>query len=896
MNNMQKDFSDWWKRVNTTIKFPKEGTVFDYYCGDDGKFSPWEDIVAPYDPPEDAYLVTRVFVPTVDSTRQRFLMNTLVEIKRPVLLVGNAGTGKTVQVRRYLRELDEAIYISTNINLNFYTDAKALQLILEGPIDKRSGRTYGPPIPKKLIYFIDDLNMPKVDTYGTQSPSALIRQHMDYGCWYDTTKLERKEIQGVQYIACMNPTSGSFQVNDRLQAQFATFACQMPNEAVQKQIYGKVMAHHLQAFSEPIKQMCNGLVDATIDLRRAVADKFLPSTKKFHYQFNLRDMSSVFQGLCLSHPKKKFTPAMMVDLWEHETTRVFSDRLVSPEDEEEYRGLLDVRSKKHFKEIVDPPGGGGNKSEDPVEEDLKPIKVWTSFVSSDSAYLPVQNFRTLKKVLVAKLEAYNESNAVMPLELFGMAMQHVCRIARIIENPNGNALLVGVGGSGKQSLARLAAFICGYDTFQITVHQDYKKTDLKVDLQELYMKSGVKNVPICFLLTDTQIVDDSWLVYINDLLTTGFIPDLFSDEELDGILSQIRNAAKAHGVPDSKPAMMDFFLSTVRANLHVVLAFSPVTVNFRIRCRKFPGLINCTTIDWFHPWPRDALESVAFRFLEDIDIDEHRQAVSEHMASVHLSVTAASEEFRLIERKHNYTTPKSFLELIAYYKQCMDAKRADLQKQTARLTKGIETLQSTSKDVAALREALTKTLLEVSEKKTATDELIAVMGDERKKVEDQQAVAAVEAQKAKSVSDVASQIAEECTRDLEAALPIMERAKLAVQGLDKASLTTLKSFTTPPPPCVEVTKAVMILKNYPGKRDWANAKKMMGNIGKFLQDLIDFDATNIDESTVAKLKPILAQDFFCRGAHEEVLCGGCKFVRVGCQHCSLQRNLQKCGS
>lgn len=103
-----------------------------------------------------------------------------------------------------------------------------------------------------------------------------------------------------------------------------------------------------------------------------------------------------------------------------------------------------------------------------------------------------------------------------------------CRITRIIDLPCGSAMLVGVGGSGKQSLAKLASFICQYTVFQISVTSTYGISDFKENLLNLYMKTGTKSIPMTFLMTDNQIVNEQFLVYINDLLSTGYIADLCS--------------------------------------------------------------------------------------------------------------------------------------------------------------------------------------------------------------------------------------------------------------------------------------------------------------------------------------------------------------------------------
>ena len=125
--------------------------------------------------------------------------------------------------------------------------------------------------------------------------------------------------------------------------------------------------------------------------------------------------------------------------------------------------------------------------------------IFTSFCTNTGddtlPYLPIKGWEQLKKTLEVQLAEHNETNAVMNLVLFSDAMEHVSRISRIVEQPRGNALLVGVGGSGKQSLARLAAFICQYEVYQITVTASYGPANFKEDLQIMYKRAGEQQLP-----------------------------------------------------------------------------------------------------------------------------------------------------------------------------------------------------------------------------------------------------------------------------------------------------------------------------------------------------------------------------------------------------------------
>ena len=138
---------------------------------------------------------------------------------KPVLFVGVPGTGKTTIVIDYINEIKARRddYMNANVNHNAYTSSLVLQQIMMSALDKRTGRTYGPPNNKKCIFFIDDINMPRVDKYDTQSAIMLLLQIMSYSQIYDRERLdEKRDLQDVQFVSCMNPKAGSFQINNRL--------------------------------------------------------------------------------------------------------------------------------------------------------------------------------------------------------------------------------------------------------------------------------------------------------------------------------------------------------------------------------------------------------------------------------------------------------------------------------------------------------------------------------------------------------------------------------------------------------------------------------------------------------------------------------------------------------
>ena len=182
----RKKFSDFWRGEFKTVRIPSRETVFDYYLDPESlSFDVWKN--SPYFSEieyDSATPMSSVTVPTPETASITYWMRLLVEDDVPVMLAGYAGCGKTQLVTGLLNTMNADERLFTNINFNFYTSSQALQVNLETPLEKKTGTNWGPPGKAKMVFFVDDLNLPELDPYNTQSAIALIRQHMDYGHWY----------------------------------------------------------------------------------------------------------------------------------------------------------------------------------------------------------------------------------------------------------------------------------------------------------------------------------------------------------------------------------------------------------------------------------------------------------------------------------------------------------------------------------------------------------------------------------------------------------------------------------------------------------------------------------------------------------------------------------------
>jgi dynein heavy chain, axonemal len=329
---------------------------------------------------------------------------------------------------------------------------------------------------------------------------------------------------------------------------------------------------------------------------------------------------------------------------------------------------------------------------------------------------------------------------------FRDAIEHIFRLDRILHQTGGHAMLLGVGGSGKQTLARFAAAASGCSLCTFGSSPTYTHKDFREDLKVVFESAGVDGHRLCLLLTDVQLPSAQFLEDVSSLLNTGDVMQLFSENECTAIFARLQPWFAEHDVVNSRHAMYKAFVQRVWGNIHLVLALSPSGVHFSENCKQFPSLVNCCTIDWYAPWPEAALTAIATKVLNggDVGSSEVVSAVTKVATAVHASVGVAAEQLDRELNRKVYTTPQSYVYLLALFMHLVKKTRAQLSNDRNRMLVGLEKLRQTEVVVAEMEQELHALKPVLKQKTSMTAELLKHVAEEQAGAEKIKSMVALE--------------------------------------------------------------------------------------------------------------------------------------------------------
>ncbi|XP_023571554.1 dynein heavy chain 12, axonemal isoform X3 [Octodon degus] len=861
--------------------FDEKGLVYDYMyeLKNRGRWLHWNELIKSTTLEDKHVNIQDIIVPTMDTIRYTFLMDLSITSEKPLLFVGPTGTGKSVYVKdKLMNHLEKDQYFPFYINFSARTSANQVQNIIMARLDKRRKGVFGPPMGKKCVIFIDDMNMPALEKYGAQPPIELLRQFFDCGHWYDLKDTSKITLIDIQLIAAMGPPGGGRNpVTPRFIRHFNICTINAFSDETMVRIFSSIVAFYLKVHLFPPEYFSvgNQIVSGTMEIYKQSMENLLPTPTKSHYTFNLRDFSRVIRGCLLIKRDAVDSKQTMIRLFVHEVLRVFYDRLINDDDRKWLFKLIKTVTKDHFKESFDGVFSHLKKENKSItEEDLRNL-MFGDYMNPDlegdeRVYVEITNIYLFNDIVDQCLDEYNQTHKTrMNLVVFRYVLEHLSRICRILKQSGGNALLVGLGGSGRQSLTRLATSMAKMQIFQPEISKSYGMNEWRDDMKGLLKNVGVRGQKTVFLITDTQIKEEAFLEDIDSVLNTGEVPNIFAADEKQEVMEGVRPVAQAGNKHDelSPLALFAFFVNRCKDNLHVVVAFSPIGDAFRNRLRQFPSLINCCTIDWFQPWPEDALELVAVKFLETLELTEvERQEVIPVCKHFHTSIMDLSDRFLQELGRHNYVTATSYLELIGSFRQLLTKKRQAIMEAKQRYVNGLDQLAFAESQVGEMKLELIQLQPKLEEAKIENAYMMQVIELESAQVEAKRKFVKLDEEIASGKAEEAQALKNECESDLAEAIPALEAALSALDTLKPADITIVKSMKNPPSGVKLVMAAICVMKDIKPEKIldpagtggkvldyWGPSKKLLGDMN-FLRDLKDYDKDNIPVAVMQKIR------------------------------------------
>ncbi|XP_055585529.1 dynein axonemal heavy chain 10-like [Uranotaenia lowii] len=500
-------------------------TLYDYFFDREKKqWIAWEWVVPEYIH-NSQMAFSEILVPTTDTLQAEWILRSMNDIRHPILLVGDTGTSKTAVISSFLRQLNKETFIILNLNFSSRTSSMDVQKTIEAAVDKRTKDIYGPPVGKKLVAFIDDMNMPQVDSYGTQQPIALLKLLFERGGMYDRTKdLSWKWFKDMSFIAAMGRAGGGRNdVDPRFISMFSVCNVIFPSDSTLAHIYSSILKGHLQPFAEEVSALADVVVEMTLNLFKSLIVKLPPTPSKFHYIFNLKDLSRIYAGMLQIHPTYYKEVQQLIRVWRNEFQRVICDRLINADDQE----LMIQQISEEVSNKFPPPKPVPRRTIIGIPEGRTESK-WLEpnvgeYVLNDPLlfgdyrnavnpaeprfYEDLLDYEAVFFLFQEILMEYNEQKSKMNLVLFEDCLEHLTRVHRVLRMDRGHVMLVGVGGSGKQCIAQLSAFAAECEVFQIVLSRGYNETSFREDLKVLFNNVGVKNQKTCFIFKAAQIAE-----------------------------------------------------------------------------------------------------------------------------------------------------------------------------------------------------------------------------------------------------------------------------------------------------------------------------------------------------------------------------------------------------
>jgi len=828
---------------------PSKLTVFDLWV-DPKKVAwvSWEDRLTSFRPPAGTAFKNMI-VSTPETIRLNYIVSHLCKIGRSTLVIGPSGTGKSAVLRNMLSSNSEN-FLSKYILLSHSTSSRSLEDRVFSDLEKRSKDVWGPALSKKMVVFVDDVNLPAADAHGTQPALEAFRQLLDVSVLYDRQRLAPLQIQDITYVCTATLSTDLKQFPKRLASLMPIINAGSLKDASMKRIFTSLVAAKLTDFDDGVRSSVDALANALIDLNRNVASSLLPNPKKSHYVFSLQDVIKVAEGFSVLQPSAIDSKDLSLKFFCSEVTRVYAGRLTDLNDRAVLKKILDEAAQAH------------------LDSNLRGI-----FTTSKGDVVPFVNFlrniedqkgpeessfADMKTFLDEKFLDYVSSTGVTPFTMvfFKEAMINIATIAHVLKIPRATSMQVGLGSSGRTTLTKIASFMLGYEFQSPEIRKDMSLVDFRDNLKALMMNAVSKKQHTTFLFKDEHIIDESFFENVYSFITSAEISGLLNADDWRAVTALFTEEPNG-------PSVQTQFWAAAGEFVHVVLCFSPLGNALRTRMRQYPCLLGSCSVSWLLDWQQDSLKEISARLTENVKFETPalQSAFVHSISSMHeLAVNMATRSFKETGRL-NFVTPGHFLEFCSTFASVNSEKKTFFENSIFKFENGLKKLDQAKQEVEDVSVVLAKKKTEVESAQKECEELLLVIVHEKRVCEDQETHISAQAEKIKGETETCITIAAAAQADLEKAMPALQNALKALETLNKSDISEIKMYAKPPDLVMLTLSAVLVLRRA-SSLEWSEAQKHLSD-PSFLKQLVDYEKdTLLNDAMLKKLEKYIENPQF----------------------------------
>ena len=659
---------------------PVEGIIFDFVFDFKarGQWKHWNDVIKNYEIPE-VYDVSNLLIPTIDSSRYSNILELTLKMNKPFMLIGPRGSGKSIYISNLLKNvLDPQIYESHVLNFTPSTTSRDVYLKFTSSLIKKKQGCFGTKSNKNLVMFIDSFELPLPDDFGDQTPNEFVHTFLDHKIMFDFEEFNECNLENTNIVCAANSNPGMNQnIPSRILRHFHAVSCTYPSDESLQKIFSTKLNIYFKtrSFQPEASGIVGPLVQSTIFIHNQLKKNMYQIKSKPHYIFNIRDVQSVIEGSMMMPKELSDNKKLFTRLWVHETLRTFNDKLTTPEDTfflfEKIKHCVKVIFRENFDSAFEHLG----KVDGFVTERNLRNLTFGNFVKVEDKlyYQEITSFEAFSKQTKQSLQSYFNlhPSKTFGFELLRYSMENISKICRILSQENGNMILLGEPGTGRELMTRVASIIKDSIFYSPTMNAEFTFNDWRNDFKQLLKEAGGYG-KCCVLFLNPELMDyHTYIDDVNNFLTNYELPGLFSVEEMYEITAQVHNYLKESKESEAELTPTELyqkFKERCKANFHIILKVSLHTNIFTLICRKYPKILDSSTVCLFKQWPEDALKKASELFFEEIPISrDERNSIIACMIAIYDEILSITNKINTMSKHGIEVTPSSFIACIKYF-------------------------------------------------------------------------------------------------------------------------------------------------------------------------------------------------------------------------------------